>query len=238
MDVLNFDLDRDDLGERLGGGLPRGSIILVEGEHGAGKSILTQRLVYGLAKNGTSVTLVSTELTTAGFLAQMESLKYEVEDQLMSENLVFIPVYPVLASRAPRYDLLRRLVKARRMYTKDVIVFDSFSKFLADHLRSVGQGFHAMEQLEAAIYLFKRLTSMGKTIILTFENGHVPANISDLFKEAADSYLSLKFELIGSSAARRIVVHRLSRAAGRFGEIIGYRVEPGVGIVIEIKSVV
>jgi archaellum biogenesis ATPase FlaH len=30
----------------------------------------------------------------------------------------------------------------------------------------------------------------------------------------------------------------MSRAAGRYNEVIGYRVEPGIGIVIEIRAVV
>jgi archaeal flagellar protein FlaH len=236
--TLSFDLDRDDLCDRLGGGLPAGTLIVVEGAQGAGKSILTQRLAYGLIQNEHSVSYVSSELTTTGFLAQMESLKYDVEQALMDERLVFIPVYPLLGNRAPRHDLLRRIVKTRAMYSKDLVVFDSFSKFLADHARAFGDGFKSLDQVESVLYHFKRLASMGKTIILTFEKGQVSEEMAAPFKDAADVLLNLQFELIGNSANRRVVVQRMARAAGRFGEIIGYRVEPGVGIVIEIKSVV
>ncbi|HVL88034.1 MAG TPA: ATPase domain-containing protein [Candidatus Thermoplasmatota archaeon] len=238
MQPYGFGLDRDELCERFGGGLPRGSLVIVEGEYGAGKSILSQRLSYGLVQNGHSVTYVSTELTTAGFLDQMESLKYDVEKAVVEERLVFIPVYPLLGARAPRHDLLRRVVRTQKMYTKDVILFDSFSKFLADHERMSGSSAAAMEQIEEALYLFKRLNSLGKTIVVNFESGQVRDEVASLFKESADMFLSLKFELLGNVAARRIVVNRLSRAQGRFGDVIGYRVEPGVGIVIEIKSVV
>ena len=238
MKLLNFALERDDLCERLGGAMPSGALIVLEGEYGAGKSILAQRLAYGLVHNASTVAYVSTELTTQGFLAQMESLEYDVEASMLEERLVFIPAYPLLGHRAPREDLLRRIVQARRMYTRDVIVFDAFSKFLADHVRTVGGGRGALDQVEAVLFHFKRLTSMGKTIILTFEKNQVQEAVTALFKEAADALVSLQFELIGNTAARRVVVHRLSRAAGRFGDVIGFRVEPGVGIVIEIKSVV
>lgn len=238
MKQLKFDLERDDLCERMGGALPGGSLVVIEAEYGGGKSILGQRLAYGLVENGASVAYVSTELTTQGFLAQMESLEYDVEAPMLDERLVFIPAYPLLGHPVPSQDLLQRIVQAKRMYTRDVVVFDTFSKFLANHIRTVGGGTRSMDQIEAVLYHFKRLTSLGKTIILTFEKNQVQESVAALFKESADAFISIQFELIGNTAARRIVVHRLSRAAGRFGDVIGFRVEPGVGIVIEIKSVV
>lgn len=238
METLSFAMERDDLNQRFGGGLPRGSLVVVEGPHGTGKSVFTQRLASGLVANGHSVSFVSTELTTGGFMGQMSSLDFEIVQPMVEERMVFIPVYPLLGVRAPRHDLLRRLVKARKMYAKDVIVFDSFSKFLVDHVRSFGDSFKGMEQVESALYQFKRLTSGGKTIILTFETGHVREELTNLFKDAADLYLTLKYELLGNVSARRIIVHRMARAAGRFSDVIGYRVEPGIGMVVEIRSVV
>ncbi len=236
--ALDFTIDRDDLCERLGGGIPPGSLIVLEGKFGAGKSILSQRIAFGLLQHGTSLSYISTELTTAGFLQQMQSLKYDLNKPLMDERLVFVPVHPLIGARAPRDELLSRIAKARRMYEKDVIIFDTFSKFLADHLRAKGGGFEATEQIEGVLYLFKRLNSIGKTIILTMEEGQVPAEVASTFKEAADSYFQISMETTGASTTRQIVVHRMSRAPGRFGEVIGFRVEPGLGIVIEIKSVV
>lgn len=236
--VLDFGIDRDDLCERLGGGLPKGGIVVLEGKFGAGKSILCERMTYGLVDHKHSVSYVSTERTTAGFLKQMESLEYDLQAALMSEQLVFIPVHPLLGARAPRDELLQRIAKARRMYSKDVVMFDTFSKFLHDHLAANGHGFDAMEQIEGVLYLFKRLASQGRTLILTFETGQVDEDVARTFKEAADVYIEIKMEQTGASTNRQIVVHRMSRAAGRFGEVIGFRVEPGLGIVIEIKSVV
>lgn len=238
MELLSFKIDRDELAERFGGGLPRGSLVVIEGEYGAGKSILTQRLTYGLIMNDVSVTLLSTELTTAGFLDQIMSLQYDLEEALVNERLVFLSVHPIFGQTAPRGEALQRIVEARKMYEKDVVIFDCFSKFLADHAASHAEGRGPMEGIEGALRFFKRLTSLGKTIILTFESGQVSPQIASIFKESADVFLSLRFELVGNSASRRIIVHRLSRAKSRFGDIIGYRVEPGVGLVIEIKSVV
>ncbi len=39
--------DRDRLNKELGGGIPTGSIVLMEGDYGAGKSAISQRFATG-----------------------------------------------------------------------------------------------------------------------------------------------------------------------------------------------
>jgi flagellar protein FlaH len=65
--------DHDRLNKELGGGIPWGSIVLVVGDYGAGKSALSQRFAYGLCETGSTVTFLSTELTIGGFLDKMNS---------------------------------------------------------------------------------------------------------------------------------------------------------------------
>lgn len=243
---LGFKIDRDELSERLGGGIPRGSLVVVEAPYGAGKSILVQRILYGLLENGHSVGVVSTELTTLGFISQMRSLDYGVENHLLKDHLLFLPVYPLVSDRYVPPDLLARLRGASDLWAKEVVVIDTFSKILTDQARTMegrsGQalltgGESVQAETEETLYHIKRLTSIGKTVFLTIEPGRMPEGLLDLFRDASDVHLSLDFSLVGNTASRRIVVNRFSRAKGRFGDVIGYRVEPQVGLVIEIKSV-
>lgn len=263
-DFLNFKIERDELSERLGGGLPKGSLIVVEGPFGAGKSLFTQRVLYGLAENDHKVAMVSTELTTLGFVRQMKSLEYPVDRHLLGRNLLFFPVYPLVGDRQVPRNLLRRLRTAENLFEREVLFIDAFSKLLADQLRVFHEqgtppirkllktARHAhiqtnvdrltpeaaiMAEAEETLYKLKKLTAQGKTIILTIEPEQVTDNLRNLFRDASDVHLTLDFQLIGGSASRRIIVNRFSRAKGRFGDVIGYRVEPGVGLVIEIKSV-
>ena len=65
MNHLSIGLEaRDRVNHAIGGGIPEGSLVLVEGGTGAGKSVLTARLVYGLCEEGTSVGCPTTSSTT------------------------------------------------------------------------------------------------------------------------------------------------------------------------------
>lgn len=236
--LLAFDLKNDDLCQRLGGGLPRGALIVLEGPVGAGKSVLCQRITQGLLKAGTRVGFVSVELTTRGLLAQMESLGYDmVWSSIPTEKFVFIPIHPTIGERSARADRLGRLLKARRLYELDVIIFDTFTKLLGDHFHEF-HGDGAMETVDAVLHLFKRLTGQGKTIILTLDPEQASRPTYEPFLGAADVYLKIEKERQGGTTSRRIVVERMSRAARRYNESIGFRVEPRAGIIIEIRAVV
>ena len=77
---LPFELETDSLSDSLGRFLPRRSLYIVTGQIGAGKSLIAQRLAYGLVSNNVRTTVVTTELTTRGWLEQVNSLGYSLED--------------------------------------------------------------------------------------------------------------------------------------------------------------
>jgi flagellar protein FlaH len=238
--MYQFHLERDELASRLGGGMPEGALVVVEGEFGTGKSILVERLLYGFLANKHSVTLVSTELTTLHFIEQMHSLDYQVEEFLLNRNLLFLPVYPVLGFRGGKVDLMDRLLNAKRMYESDVVCIDAFSSLVKDWVRAVPKGTSQnaiVSRIEDALYLFKLLNANGKTVILTLQPGDMPEEIASVLKAAADVYMTLKIDVVGNVVSRSLFVRRFERAEKSVSDIVNYRVEPKVGFVVEIKSV-
>lgn len=71
--------------KKIGGGLPAGSLTLVEGQSDAGKSVLSQQLISGSLESGMRVAAYTTENTTASLLRQMKSLSLEVLDLSLRE---------------------------------------------------------------------------------------------------------------------------------------------------------
>lgn len=229
MTVLSFELQRDELGKKLGGGFPEGSLVFIEGVNGSGKSAITQRLTYGLLNNDSKVTLISTSLTTKGFINQMYSQGYPIVPYLLKNKLLFIPVLPLVRSTKIRSDFIERLMGAKELFDNKVIIIDTLSSLIrssADANKSID-----------LVSFFKKITGMGKTIIITADGTELDKDIMTEFISASDVFMSLKQKTLGSDIKRSIIVNKFSGARAPVGNIIGFRIEPNVGLVVEIVSV-
>ncbi|MDR9380094.1 MAG: ATPase domain-containing protein [Natronomonas sp.] len=237
--------DHDRLNKELGGGIPRGSIVLMEGDYGAGKSAISQRMAYGFCQEGTSVSVLSTELTIGGFLDQMNSLSYDVVDHILNERLLFLHANldtgGVLSGGGEenRMDLLTRLMEAKTMWMADVVVIDTFDAILRND-----PTFEALirknEERQAALEIisfFRDMISEGKIIVLTVDPSTVDGDAIGPFRAIADVFFELEMVEVGNDVRRQISVKRFAGMGEQVGDSIGYSVRSGTGIVIESRSV-
>jgi flagellar protein FlaH len=225
----SFDLQRDELNMKLGGGFPPGSIIMIEGGGGSGKSTVCQRLAYGLMENGSSVTYISTQLTTKGFINQMYSLNYKIASFLLKKKLLYIPVLSLMDPTRPRLDFIERLRSGEELFKNDVIIIDTISSLIKHSVN--------IEKSLELISFFKRLTGVNKTIILSVEPHEIEPHILSEFNGASDINLTLKISTLGSNIKRTIIVNKFTGAAAQVESMVGFRIEPNVGLVVEIASV-
>ena len=63
-----------EIDRRIGGGIPYGTLMLVEGEAAGGKSTLAQQLSWGALTAGEDVAMYTTEQTVQSMMRQMDSL--------------------------------------------------------------------------------------------------------------------------------------------------------------------
>lgn len=224
-------IPRDELHDQLSQGIPSGSIVWVEGSYGTGKSILSQRIAFGLLENGYSVTIISTEMTVKDLIGQMYSLGYKISSHLLAGRLRFIPVYPLVGKRRDRIDFLDKLMHARDIFSSDVIIIDTFSSLINESLNG---GERSLETLG----FFKRLCGLGKSVMLNVDPDELDTKLLAPFRSDSQMYLSITVTQIGGMINRSIMVNRYSNAEERFSPIIGFRVEANVGLVLEITSVV
>ena len=238
--------EHDRLDQELGGGIPRGAIVLVEGEYGAGKSVMSQRFTYGLAREGHRVTYLSTELGLRGFLDQMHSLHYDVVSDILDERVLFLhadvsagTAFGDAGGKTERRQLLRRLMDANGMWNADVIVIDTFDAILRNDPQ-----FEALvrenEERQAALEIisfFREVVSEGKTIVLTVDPTTVGEEAIGPFRSIADVYMELEMVTVGNDVRRHIAVRRFAGMGQQVGDAIGYSVRSGIGIVIESRSV-
>ncbi len=227
--LLRFDFERDGLHRHLGGGIPKGTLVVVSGPVGSGKSAVVQRLIYGLLLHHHSVNIISTELTTKGFLDQMESLDYPVKRNLMDGSMKFIPVFPLIGRTKGRGDFLSRLTSTPGLYDSEVVIIDTFSALVTSE---IDEG-SALSSLS----FFKKIIGRNKTLVLTIDPIELSKGIFGPFRAVADILLELKTEIVEGAVEHTLYVTRYSHAVGPVSNAVGFRIEPRAGFIVDITSV-
>jgi flagellar protein FlaH len=238
--------ERDRLNKELGGGIPPGSIVLVEGDYGAGKSAMSQRFAYGLCDEGNTATMLSTELTVGSFLDQMNSLDYGMVEHLLDEDILFLHADIGEGNKlsggdddSQRKNLLERLMEAEVMWESDVIIIDTFDAILRNDPKFealVRQNEERQAALEIISY-FRDVISRGKVIMLTVDPSTLDEEVIGPFRAIADVFLELDMVEVGNDVRRQINVLRFAGMGEQVGDTVGFSVRSGTGIVIESRSV-
>ena len=211
-----------EIDKNLGGGIPRASMTLVEGESDSGKSVLTQQLVWGSLHKGFTVVVFTTENTVKSFVSQMNSLSLDVTDFLLLGKL---KVFQVGASRlrlspSQVFDIILNDLQTR----PDVLVIvDSLTTFITHS---------SIEETMAYFENCKMLCDMGLTIVNVVNS--YAFNQADLarVRSICDAHLSLRTEVVGDRLIKVLEVAKVRGAEFATGNIISFDVEPMLGMKI------
>jgi flagellar protein FlaH len=227
--LFSVQVENDEFHKKLGGGLPRGTLGVLIGENGSGKSVVCQRITYGLLKNGVSVSYVSTQLTTVDFIKQMSSLGYGVESHVISGKLSFFPVYPLISELKERQDYLNKLISGRSIFEKDVIVIDSFSSLVKFDL--------SPRSAIDIVGFLKRITATGKAVILTILSGEIEKDTLLEIESTATFVGECSLRKFGADVKNMMTIKKYNFALQQYQKQIAFRVEPKIGLVVEIAAV-
>lgn len=228
-DYISIELQRDELNRYFGGGIPRNSLILLEGEDGGGKSILCQRFCYSILKNSElKITYVSTELNTLDFIKQHDSVRYDIKEYILNRQLLFITMVPFLGKvNFGEEDFLKKIMGEKKLFESDIIVFDTLSFLL------VKKG--AEEKVYYDIVnFFKGLNNLNKTVIFTIDPTHLDDKFLTLLRSVVDLYILVSTTQIAGDTIRAIDIKRFKRPADVYFPKIPFRVEPKEGVIIDI----
>jgi len=207
-----------ELDSKMGGGLPTGSLTLVEGTSGAGKSVLTQQIVKGSLEDGCQVSMFTTENNVKSLVTQMRSIDLEILDFLLLRKL---RVYPVELSRLGDEAPFTLLSAMRQEEKRDLLVVDSFSSAITHSDET-----HILGFFEEC----KRLCATGITIIITLHPEIVDGELISAIRSMCDANLRLRTEQDGQRLVKTLEVAKIRGAASGTGAIVGFDVEPGWGM--------
>lgn len=227
-DGFPFVLETDSLADSMGSRLPNRSLYIVQGDVGSGKSLMGQRLSFGLAENDVKVLVITTELTTRGWIEQMESIGYGVTEFIRTGQLMVFSRFGTIAEALPNIGI-QQVLESEAVSKADIVIIDSASSLMPDGLDDHGR-FKMMQNL-------RRITSEGRSIMLCVDEKEMDSKLLHTLRSSSEIVLDMKTAMIGGEIKRNIVVTRYLRAAGPVQSSIGWRVEPSMGFIVDITAV-
>ena len=224
---FSFELETDSLSDSLGRFLPRRSLYIVTGKIGAGKSLIAQRLAYGLVSNNVRTTMVTTELTTRGWLEQVNSLGYPLEDAANQGKFTLLSRFGVISDEVEEDVGIDDLLTSEALGNADISIVDRASMLLQTHEDSP-------DQLLSRLRTF---CSENRSLMLLIDPDEISSDMMRILSASAEVVLEMKTSEIGGGLSRILAVTRFLRAAGPVQPRIGWRVEPSMGFIVDITAV-
>jgi archaellum biogenesis ATPase FlaH len=111
----------------------------------------------------------------------------------------------------------------------DVIVLDTGSSLMPKGLDDNGR-IELMQRL-------RKKVSSGRTLIMTADPFELDERLLHAFRSSCEVVLDLANQLIGGEMKRNLLITRFLRAAGPVQSSVGWRVEPGMGFIVDITAV-
>ena len=227
-DGFEFSLEQDSLANAMGARMPNRSLWMVQGEVGSGKSLISQRLIFGLLENGSKILMITTELTTRGWIEQMESVGYPVTEYIASGQLLVFSRFGVIAEAKSNVGILE-VLESEAVEKADVVVVDSASSLMPDEIDDNGRML-LMQKL-------RKICSESRSLLLTVDADEMDAKLLHTMRTSSEVLLDMKAGFVGGEIKRTIVVTRFLRAAGPVQASVGWRVEPYMGFIVDITAV-
>lgn len=227
-DGYEFTLEQDSLANAMGARLPNRSLWMIQGEVGSGKSLVSQRLIFGLLENDSKVLVITTELTTRGWIEQMESIGYPVTDYIASGMLMVFSRFGVIAEAKEGVNLFD-VLESDAVEKADVVVVDSASALIPE-------GMDASQHL-ATLQKLRKICSESRSLLLTVDPEEMDGKLLHKLRSSCEVLLDMNAGFVGGEIKRTIVVTRFLRAAGPVQASVGWRVEPYMGFIVDITAV-
>ncbi len=227
----------EELDIKLGGGIPTPSLILIEGDHGTGKSVLAIMIASVLLKEiENSLLYITTETTVKELISKAETLnirsfrKYFISGKLR--------IYSVHIAGANWAESIGR--KALKMLAKYFASYsDRYDAYVLDSA-SILMTYSTKNDTLNAITIMRKLVGMGKTIIFTVHPQASDESIMLRLRANADVYFKLDIADVAGKAYKVLGIKKTMGVTTPPDSSIVFDIDPSIGfkvVPISLSSV-
>jgi flagellar protein FlaH len=219
-DTRIINTGNDDLDKKMGGGIPIKSLTLIEGQPDAGKSVLTQQMMWGSLKNGLCVSVFTTENTVRSLITQMQSLNLDILDYYLLSRLQINPLDAKKLNQTLLDSVLPKISKCIQSGV-DLVLIDSITYYATQS---------TVEEVISFFQECKGFADRGMSIVCSAHTYAFDEASLGRVGAMCDAHIKLRNETMGSRLVKVMEVSKVRGAVMRTGNIISFDVEPGLGI--------
>lgn len=210
---------QSEIDKRLGGGIPLGSLVLLEGQSDAGKSVLVQQMTWASLQENLRILFYTTENTVRSLDRQMDSLGLSITDYIL---LGWIKVFHIKSTLDAQNNAFSTIVRGIEAYPEyKVVVVDAITPFVAHS---------STEEVIRYFEACKNLCDTGKTIVNVAHTYAFDEQLLIRIGSVCDAHLRLRIEEVGEKLVKVLEVAKIRGADKNTGNIISFDVEPGMGL--------
>ena len=214
-----------EMDEKLGGGIPLGSLCLIEGLSDAGKSVLCQHLAHGtLTSAQASVAYYTTENTVRSLISQTASLNLFVQDHFLADRLRIFPLTSrnmIQGGKKPFRILISHISRLPKNFK--LVIVDSITLLI-----SHGNPMSVIDFFSGC----KDLCDEGRSIILVAHSYAFEEDLLARTRSLCDARFKLRLEQVGDRMVKLMEVLKVRGADRPTGDVVSFDIEPKVGMMI------
>jgi len=210
------------LEQKMGGGLPLGSVTLTVGAASSGKSSLCQHLVYGALEGGYGTAYFTSEQSSESLIAQMSAIGLGVSAHLRKNQLRIHGVPEPTENEKPEV-MLNQLSQSMERLSRGAqfIVVDSLTDLAGS----------CPEQAVIAFFsTCRRLGNQGRTILVSVHSYAFGSEMFNRLRTLCDGYITLGSEQVRGKSVRTLEVNKIGTTELNRDNMVSFVVEPEIGM--------
>ena len=213
-----YEVDRE-----LGGGIPVGSLVLIEGQSGTGKSALCQYLAYNtLLFNEDAVAYYATDNSIKGLVKQMDSMSLNSLDYLLTDKFRIYPLNSQNGYRATRESLILLVSHLTKLSERFKLVIIDSMTILMNHISPVSQlDFFS---------ICRNICERGRTILLVADSRSFEKGMISRLHSLCDDHISFRSEEVGNRLIKLLAALKLRGADYPARAGVSFEILPDTGI--------
>ena len=227
MVIESISTGNEEVDRQFGGGLPTPSLILIEGDHGTGKSSVVAQFMRGLLNANKRVLFITTESGIKEYIEKMKMITYDFGKDFIQNKLSIMPVNVdgVSWSKEQSKLLLPVIGKFISVNAKksQVAIIDSLSALTM------------YSDTDTTLDFFtkcKNFVSRGMTIIITMHPKAVPDEVALRVRSTCDGYMRITPMSIAGKSVKVMEVVKLIGSSSQVSSQFSFDVDQSFGIKI------